>query len=688
MRPTTLLLTTLCVFLLNAAIAQDASQPIEIEDYFSQSYITNIAASPDGQWVCYSELRWNPPSEKRNGDLWIVNTQTKELRRLTFDSASDRSPHWSNDGKWIYFASGRKNGSAVAPYDGKTQVWKVAVADGRVIPVTRVKSGIDDFRYDGGDKLYYVIADEADDDPWADMRKKFGKLKYGDTTRDVSEIWQLDLTTWRSKKIVDPKRYIFDWSISPDHSRIAMITTPDSKLVSYEGWSQVDIHDMADDKTTTLDDELWRDKAPSPYGWLDSPIWANENKLAFRVSFDGYPSEVFVSENNGGTFVTSKLKRPEYQVDGEPARKVHFDGGDVQWHGDDLYFTAQSQGRERVYRVTNVGVGKQGPATVLTPGDICVFAFSIAKKSGALTILKAEPQHSGDIFAVNASTYKQLTNINPQTESWAKPSVQVVKWKSDDGTTVEGILELPPGYKKSDGPLPTILHIHGGPTAATSYCFQFWPYGRTLLPSKGFALLSPNYRGSTGYGDKFMTDLVGRENDIDVQDLLSGIKYLVDTGIADPDRLGVMGWSNGGFLTNAIIGKSDQFKAASSGAGVIDQVMQWALEDTPGHVINYMENKLPWQNPVEYQESSPLFQLANTKTPTLIHVGENDERVPAAHAKTLFRALHRYKNVPTQLVIYPNTGHSPTTYTHRKAKMTWDVAWFEKYLLGKETETK
>ena len=158
MRPTTLLLTTLCVFLLNAAIAQDASQPIEIEDYFSQSYITNIAASPDGQWVCYSELRWNPPSEKRNGDLWIVNTQTKELRRLTFDSASDRSPHWSNDGKWIYFASGRKNGSAVAPYDGKTQVWKVAVADGRVIPVTRVKSGIDDFRYDGGDKLYYAVS--------------------------------------------------------------------------------------------------------------------------------------------------------------------------------------------------------------------------------------------------------------------------------------------------------------------------------------------------------------------------------------------------------------------------------------------------------------------------------------------------------------------------------------------------
>ncbi|MCA9070498.1 MAG: prolyl oligopeptidase family serine peptidase, partial [Planctomycetaceae bacterium] len=155
-----------------------------------------------------------------------------------------------------------------------------------------------------------------------------------------------------------------------------------------------------------------------------------------------------------------------------------------------------------------------------------------------------------------------------------------------------------------------------------------------------------------------------------------------------PDKLGVMGWSNGGFLTNAIITKDSRFKAASSGAGVIDQVLQWGLEDTPGHVINYMNGKLPWENPALYQKSSPLYDLGKVTAATLIHVGEKDARVPAAHAKTLFRGLSRYGKAPTQLITYPGAGHSPTTYAHRKAKMAWDVAWFQHYLLGDSKEPK
>ena len=112
--------------------------------------------------------------------------------------------------------------------------------------------------------------------------------------------------------------------------------------------------------------------------------------------------------------------------------------------------------------------------------------------------------------------------------------------------------------------------------------------------------------------------------------------------------------------------------------------MQWGLEDTPGHVINFMRGKQPWEDADEYRKGSPLYGLANVTTPTLIHVGENDARVPAAHSRTLFRALNRYRNVPTQLIVYPNTGHSPLTYSFRKAKMAWDVAWFERYILGKK----
>jgi dipeptidyl aminopeptidase/acylaminoacyl peptidase len=259
-----------------------------------------------------------------------------------------------------------------------------------------------------------------------------------------------------------------------------------------------------------------------------------------------------------------------------------------------------------------------------------------------------------------------------------------VAWTSGDGTPVEGILELPPDYRPSDGPLPMIVEIHGGPTSATRLELQYWIYGRTLMAANGYALLSPNYRGSIGYGDSFLTDLIGHENDLDVDDILTGVDAMVERGIADRDRLGVMGWSNGGFLTNCLITRGGRFKAASSGAGVLDQNIQWATQDTPGHNINFMNGVLPWQDPEAYRKASPLDGLGAVATPTLIHVGGDDPRVPPAHSRALYRALRQYLGVPTELVVYPGEKHSLQSYLHRKAKMEWDLAWFSHYLAPQE----
>jgi dipeptidyl aminopeptidase/acylaminoacyl peptidase len=290
-----------------------------------------------------------------------------------------------------------------------------------------------------------------------------------------------------------------------------------------------------------------------------------------------------------------------------------------------------------------------------------------------------------DIYRVGTGGgLERLTQVNPQIDSWKLPQIRLVSWTSSDGREVEGILELPPDYTPESGPLPMVVELHGGPTSATEYKFRFWIYGRTLLAARGYALFSPNYRGSTGYGDQFLVDLVGRENDIDVKDILTGVDAMVERGIADPGRLGVMGWSNGGFLTNCLIGSTRRFRAASSGAGVIDQVIQWGIEDTPGHVINFMEGHLPWADPQEYAAGSPLYSLNRVGTPTLIHVGQSDPRVPVAHSRILYRALKHYLGVPTELVVYPGEGHSLTTFDHRKAKMEWDLAWFERYLKGED----
>ena len=148
-----------------------------------------------------------------------------------------------------------------------------------------------------------------------------------------------------------------------------------------------------------------------------------------------------------------------------------------------------------------------------------------------------------------------------------------------------------------------------------------------------------------------------------------------------------MGWSNGGFLTNCmIVARPDLYAAASSGAGVLDMVIQWGTEDTPGHVINFIEG-LPWEKPEAYRKASPLYGLDRVRTPTLIHVGGSDPRVPPAHSRALFRALHHYLDVPVQLVVYPGEPHGLTTWANRLAKMQWDLAWFAKYLRGEPADT-
>ena len=358
-------------------------------------------------------------------------------------------------------------------------------------------------------------------------------------------------------------------------------------------------------------------------------------------------------------------------------------GGAIDWRPQsrDLIFEGDTKARVRLYSLADVRNGKAAEdGRSLTQGDVTVSGWAFDANGEELIVISGALDAAGDLYRVEESKLSKLTTINPQIDSWKLPTIQLVQWQAPDGAEVEGILELPPDWKADDGPLPLVVEIHGGPTAATHYQFRFWIYGRTLLAAKGYALLSPNYRGSTGYGDDFMTGLVGRENDIEVKDILAGVDAMIERGIADPDRLGVMGWSNGGFLTNAIIAATNRFKAASSGAGTIDMVLQWATEDTPGHVINFMNAALPWQDPEHYVKSSPLYGMARVTTPTLIHVGGDDPRVPPAHSRGLYRALSIYLGVPSELIVYPGAQHGLRTYTHREAKMAWDLAWFEKYL--------
>jgi len=660
--------------------AGERHHQVETEDYFSIAVITGLAQSPDGKKAAITEMRWEPPAEHRNTDLWITDVPTGETTRLTFGPADVSGARFSPDGAWIYYTSTCGDDGGSLPCNGKQQIWRIAPDGTREMAVTREENGVGSFDLSGdGTFVLYSTKGETAEDQWEDLRSRFSELDYANAPAEYSTLRRLDLKDWRKEDLASPERVVLDLDLGMARQYCALITTPDTELVYREGWSRVDLMDLETGKFEILTPDGWRQGHPSPYGWIDSVrISDDEEVVAFSVSFDGYPTRLYVSEKAADGWKLSQLSVP-----GEPS----IVGGSVGWKpaSHDLIFLGEDHARVRLYSFENVHDGK-GEFKTLTPGeDVSLDSWSFNAAGNSPIVVSSAPDDGENLYTLDSDGgMHRITDINPQIDQWILPEIERVSWKTPDGITVEGILETPAGWKKEDGPLPMIVEIHGGPSASTLYRMRFWIYGRTLLPAHGYAVLSPNYRGSTGYGDRFMTDLVGHENEIEVGDILAGVDAMVSRGIADPDRLGVMGWSNGGFLTDALIAATDRFKAASSGAGVIDQSIQWATEDTPGHVINFMRG-LPWENPEAYIKGSPLFGVGSVTTPTLIHVGGADPRVPPAHSRALYRALKLYLKVPVELVIYPGAHHGLSTYTHRKAKMEWDLAWFEKYL-GKPSE--
>ena len=660
--------------------AQDTARThdITIDDYFTLSLITTSAISPDGKYVAYSEARWQKSTGDRKSDLWIVDTKTAKSKKLTFDRCNPRGMVWTADSKAIFFLANRKHeGDKQPPFDGKTQVWRMSPNGGGFVAVTQVDGGVEAFALTSdGKELFYLTHYDHTEDEWRDLRSKFGQVDYAHGINKASRVWKLDTETWRTEQAVEDGRYIYEMVLTPDGSGLAMITAPDDRVVHFEGKSRVDVWEAAAKKITTIPGECYRKNGRSPYAWIEHVAIAPDGKrVAFNAIWDGYPCEIVLGTRDPGGWKSGLIARP-------PDCHVLGYGSPVEFRGDNqFWFLAEKKGRvlPSLYETFESGTS----SAVMNPDDKIVIQQASTEASlKRRAYVLATPTEFADIYLWEEGMLKRLTNINPQVATWKLPTLSTVSWKGVSGDAVEGILELPPDYKPGQK-VPLVVDIHGGPTTAYYYNRMYgWFSGRTILPARGYAVLCPNYRGSTGYGDKFITDLIGRENDWDVQDILKGVDYLVDKGIADPDKLAVMGWSNGGYLTNCCITHTTRFKAAISGAGIIDAVMEFGANDEPAYSMVFKKG-LPWTPGNRYVDASPSWRLDKVKTPTLIHVGGSDDRCPQGHSKTLYRVLKEYNHVPTELLTYPGEPHSLRKYDSIRAKMEWDGAWLSRYVMGK-----
>ncbi len=609
---------------------------------------------------------------------WPVNPlRGNQTKPLTGEPCAGNPPARFGGGR------GRNQSVLPTPIDGKTQVWRVPVGGGEPLAATQVPGGIDRFGLTGdGRTLFYTTSRQEAGGEWKALRQEFGKVQYGHGQDDFTDFFKLDLRSWRVEKIASLKKAVSEMAVPSDGRRLALITAPEDKVLSFEGSSALEILDVATGTSKVLPDELWRAKAPSPYGRLNSLTWSQDGRsLAFVIAFDAYPSEILIARWDGDKPTIFKLDRParvSLHASVDSPLSIH-------WRGDkaDLCFLGEEKGRVRIYCGAEVQPGKAPTYRCLTPGDVAIDSFGLDTSGDHAAAILGDRRHLPDIFLIDRQdSPRRLTDVNPQTQTWKLPQIKVVKWKGAKGDEVEGILELPADARPGQR-LPMIVHLHGGPTAMWNYQLMFTYFGHTLMSSRGYAVFNPNYRGSTGYGDRFLTELVGRENDIEVEDILKGVDAMAEQGIADPERLAVTGWSNGGYLTNCLITRTDRFKAASSGAGEAEAVMEWGIADEPAFPLVFVQGK-PWEKPASYQRVSPIFDFGKVRTPTLFHVGGGDERCPPENSRMLYRALRQYLKVPTELLVYPDEPHGLGRYQDRKAKMAWDTAWFDRYVLGKD----
>ena len=355
--------------------------------------------------------------------------------------------------------------------------------------------------------------------------------------------------------------------------------------------------------------------------------------------------------------------------------------------GKSIYFLANLGVHEELFVVPAAG----GKPRQLTSGKHSLSAFSEARLKSAstddvFTFLAANSHSGGEVWTMAArdSGPRQVTHVFDYLgRDIALGQQEAIQWKGADGVTIEGIVTYPVNYTPGQK-YPLAVMTHGGPQAADKYGVGSMAYEIQVLAGKGYVSLQPNYRGSTGYGDAFLRDMVGHYFQNAHLDVMAGVDELIRRGIADPDRMVKMGWSAGGHMTNKLITVTDRFKAASSGAGVAQWMSMYAQSDIRSYRTPWFGGT-PWQAgaPIEvYWNNSPLKDVAKVKTPTLFFVGEKDPRVPMPQSLEMYRAL-KSNDVPTHLYVAPREPHGWGELRHQLSKLNAEIEWFEKYATGR-----
>ena len=644
-----LLLAVACLAI-HSSVATQSKRPMTLVDLLSIPRVGDPQLSRDGRRVTFTLATTDWPGNRRVPRIWQINIDGTQLRCLTPNDGGAASARWSADGSTIAYLS-------------RGSVFVMPSAGGTPRQVSK-RTGVLDIAWHPDTAAIYFVAIEPPTETERERQRLRGDVRVLDEV-PRRHLWRMAVSDGSETRITDGSDHIFAYRISAKGDRIILSRRPSSLPADSD---RMELWSVGVDGSSGV--QLTKNRVPEEDGEL-SP---DGSSVLFLARANDrlqpyYNANVFLVPAQGGP---SRALMPGFQY--EVLR--------AGWAADSksIWMIVNTGVRSHLFEVD---IATATPRQI-TQGDHALIPQSWTLAGNRHLFMIDEPTRIGDVWTwvPGDSAPSRVTSVYDYlNRDFALPRQERVEWKGADGAAVEGILTYPIDYKVGTR-YPLVVQLHGGPEASDRFGWgSIFFYYQPAWASKGYAVLRPNYRGSSGYGNKFYREPVGGYFKNSHLDVLAGVDRVISMGVADADRLGVMGWSAGGHLVNKLITFTKRFNAASSGAGVANWISLYGISDTRSDRDLWLGGTL-WQKnaPIEiYWEHSPLKYVTAARTPTLFFNGDNDPRVPMSQAIELSRAL-KAQGVPTEVHIAVNEGHDWVQPRHQLHKMNTEMEWFEKYV--------
>jgi dipeptidyl aminopeptidase/acylaminoacyl peptidase len=679
--------------------AQPAKRLITVADLNALHEVSDVDISPDGAWVAYGVTSVDTKHDRYDSDIYMTSWDGARTLRLTSSPAKEHSPKFSPDGKYVAFLSKRSSKPKV------DEVWLLPRDGGEAWRLTDLKGGVTDFEFSPDGKRLVVVAEDPDPDDVEDAEKPCAEPSKPGTTATVetpggaalvgeddededetpkpivinryqfkedetgwlrnlrSHLYLVDVATKKTDTLTGGR---FDEELpawSPDSQRLVFVSKRQDDPDRNDNWDLylIEARSGAEAKRLTVNDigdndPSWDNSRPafSPDGKWIAYLQGGVQK---NIYYSGYHLALIAPDGSNPHVVQSKIDR-------NMTKPAWTQGGAT------LVFLLEDDGQVSLSRIAAAGSG----LTTLG-GEGRVYSDFAVAKDGRMAAIMSSPDAPAEVYAMEAAGPRPLSKQNDALlASLRLGKTETISYKSKDGTEIHGFLVKPPDYKEGKA-YPTILRIHGGPVSQHQAEFDIdWQ----VFAANGYVVVASNPRGSSGRGEPFSLAIYADWGNKDGEDVRGAVDHLLARKIADPQRLGVGGWSYGGILTNYVIVQDQRFKAATSGAGISNMLAGYGTDQ---YVREYeYELGPPWKNPdLWVRLSSPFLHADRITTPTLFLCGDTDWNVPLQNTEQMYQAL-RSLGRDTEMIVYPGESHGLSVPSYETDRLQRYLDWYAKYL--------